>query len=174
MITYRNCDRRFEFLWEAEKQPAARWNRKDDGPVQYLADTPYGAWAEFIRHEEITDEADLVGVSRALWAVDVDVSGTAMPKIPIPVALGDAGSYPACQAEAERIRETGATGIRARSAALKKGGATGFRVEDGYDEGPQRDGFAYVLFGRRPDAVGWPVVLDGRPPAAVLERTRHF
>ena len=110
--------------------------RPRSGPVQYLADTPCGAWAGFIRHEEIADEVDLIGVGRALWVVDVDVSGTVMPKIPGPVATGDAGNYPACQDEAARIRKTSVRGIKAPSAALKGGGATGFRVENGYAEGP--------------------------------------
>jgi hypothetical protein len=49
-------------LWEAASQPAARWHADGEGPAQYLADTPVGAWAEFLRHEGITDEADLSGV----------------------------------------------------------------------------------------------------------------
>ena len=71
MIAFRHCDRRWPFLWESAVQPQARWHGEGEGPVQYLADTPDGAWAEFLRHEEITDEADLAGVSRALWAVSV-------------------------------------------------------------------------------------------------------
>ena len=66
MIAFRHCDRRWPFLWESAVQPQARWHGDGEGPVQYLADTPDGAWAEFLRHEEITDEADLAGVSRAL------------------------------------------------------------------------------------------------------------
>ena len=73
MILFRQCDRRFPFLWEAANQPAARWHADGEGPAQYLADTPSGAWAEFLRHEGITNEADLAGVERALWAVEVPV-----------------------------------------------------------------------------------------------------
>src|SRR5205823_2277822 len=40
-----------------------------DGPAQYFADTPVGAWAEFLRHEGITDEADLLqSCPRDNWA----------------------------------------------------------------------------------------------------------
>ena len=62
MILFRHCDRRFPFQWDAASQPAARWHADGEGPAQYLADTPVGAWAEFLRHEGITDEADLSGV----------------------------------------------------------------------------------------------------------------
>jgi hypothetical protein len=37
--------------------------------VHYLANTPTVAWAEWIRHQEIDDPADLEGVAAALWAV---------------------------------------------------------------------------------------------------------
>lgn len=37
--------------------------------MHYLANTPTVAWAEWIRHQEIEDPADLEGVAAALWAV---------------------------------------------------------------------------------------------------------
>ena len=37
--------------------------------MQYLANTPTLAWAEWIRHQEIEDPADLEGVAAALLAV---------------------------------------------------------------------------------------------------------
>jgi hypothetical protein len=54
MIVYRHADPRFLFLWESAAQPSARWHGLDDEPVQYFADTPDGAWAEFLRREGIT------------------------------------------------------------------------------------------------------------------------
>jgi hypothetical protein len=66
VILYRHADPRFPFLWESAEQPAARWHGPGQGPVQYLADTPDGAWAEFLRHEGIREEAELVNVRRAL------------------------------------------------------------------------------------------------------------
>lgn len=172
MIVYRNCDRRFPFLWEDGAQPEARWNRAGEGPVQYLADTPTGAWAEFLRHEEITEEPDLEGVSRALWAVEVDMDGVVPVSLDESVVTGGADSYPICQAEADRLHARGASGVRAASAALLPGAAAGCRVRGGLVDGPARDGQVYVLFGARPDALGWPVVLDGAPPAAVLHQVR--
>ena len=174
MILFRDCDRRFPFLWETADQPAARWHAHREGPAQYLADTPSGAWAEFLRHEGITEEADLAGVERALWAVDVavDTIAFAAPKLARGAQFGGIDSYPGCQVEARRLRATGAQGVRARSAALRPGGATGWRVEGGEKDAPARDGEVLVVFGRRPDFVGWPVVEAGRPPARLLPRVR--
>lgn len=68
MILYRHADARFPFLWEGMDQTPARWHGRGEGPVQYLADTPDGAWAEFLRHEGITDEEEeIVHVRRAMW-----------------------------------------------------------------------------------------------------------
>ena len=176
MILFRHCDRRFPFLWEAAIQPAARWHADGEGPAQYLADTPVGAWAEFLRHEGITDEADLAGVERALWAVDValDAIAFAVPALPPSAATGGLASYPRCQAEARRLRARGAQAVRARSAALLPGGGAGWRVDGGEKDAEARDGEVFVVFGRRPDFVGWPVVEAGRPPTRVLPRVRKL
>src|SRR5262249_12367623 len=71
MIGFRHTDPRFPFLWEEASQPAARWHAAGEGPVHYFCDTPDGAWAEFLRHEEITDPADLITIRRTIWAVDL-------------------------------------------------------------------------------------------------------
>jgi len=55
VIVYRHTDPRFPFLWESGGQPAGRWNAEGEGPVNTFADRPEGAWAELLRHEEITD-----------------------------------------------------------------------------------------------------------------------
>lgn len=55
MIAYRNSDPRYWQLSVLSTQPAARWHGTGEGPAHYFADTPTGAWAEFLRHEEITD-----------------------------------------------------------------------------------------------------------------------
>ena len=67
MIVFRHADPRFPFLWETASQPSGRWHAAGQGPAHYLADTPFGAWAELLRHEEITDTADLAGVRRAIF-----------------------------------------------------------------------------------------------------------
>lgn len=176
MILFGHCDRRFPFLWEAASRSAARWHADGEGPAQYLADTPSGAWAEFLRHEGITDEADLAGVERALWAVDVSVDAIAfgVPALAPGTEIGGIASYPKCQAEAKRLRAGGAQGVRARSAALLPGGAAGWMVDGGEKQAATRDGEVFVVFGRRPDFVGWPVVEAGRPPERVLARVRKL
>lgn len=90
--------------------------------------------------------------------------------------LGGRGteSYGSCQEEAARLRESGAAALRARSAAMHAGAATGWRVERGFQRGPYREGHVLVLFGRRPAAVGWLIVDRGRPPAEILEFVRHL
>ncbi len=174
MIGYRHVDPRFPFLWEAADQPGARWHEQGEGPVHYFADTPDGAWAEFIRHEEIRDPQDLGGVRRALWAVEIPEVPTTVPKLERATLTGGRDSYPACRAEAHRLRGRGARGLTAPSAALLDGQAQGWRVSRGYQPGPRRDGRVIVLFGERPDLVGWAAVHEGRPEDRLLPRVRHF
>src|SRR5437588_485926 len=96
-IVFRNADSRYPFLWETSAQPPARWHGPGEGPAQYVADTPDGAWAEFLRHEEITDPDDVAGVARSLWAIEVgddELDGAAL--IDDPRSAGGLSSYPAC------------------------------------------------------------------------------
>ncbi|MEP6650091.1 MAG: RES domain-containing protein [Lapillicoccus sp.] len=172
MIAFRHCDRRWPFLWESSAQPPARWHGEGEGPVQYLADTPDGAWAEFIRHEEITDEEDLAGVSRALWAVSVVEPSGVTPDLPEETMTGGLDSYPDCQAEAHRLRGAGVQELEVPSAALRPGTAGGHVVDRGLQQAAAADGRVFVLFGRRPDVVGWLAVDEGRPPGSLVERVR--
>jgi hypothetical protein len=142
--------------------------------MHYLADTPNGAWSEFLRHEEIRDPEDLSGVRRALWAVELPRPPSAEPSLPKVALQGDRTSYAVCREEARRIKTTGAPGLRAPSAALLPGTARGWRVDGGLREAAARDGVVYVLFGPRPDLVGWPTVREGAPPKDLLPRVRHF
>ena len=172
MIAFRHGDSRFPFLWEDDAQPPARWHRAGEGPVQYLSDTPTGAWAEFLRHEEITDEADLEGISRAMWAVRIDDSSFSSPQLPDATLRGGIEAYTSCQDEAAKLRNDGAAAARTRSAALYEGAARGWRVEHGLQPGHDADGQVYILFGPRTEAVGWCVVSQGRPPAGLLALVR--
>lgn len=172
MILFRHCDPRFPFLWESPAQPPGRWNAEGEGPVHYLADTPAGAWAEFLRHEGIVDAADLEGVARGLWAVEIAPRRWAQPRLDAATLTGGVDSYPACQAEARRLRKREARALRAPSAALGPGKAHGWRVEQGEQRGRDRNGVVYVLFGPQPQLVGWPTVESGAPPARVLDLVR--
>jgi hypothetical protein len=172
-IGFRHCDPRFGFLWLSATQPQARWHGDGEGPANYFADTPTGAWAEFLRHEGITDVADLSGVRRSLWVVELPDDGYEAPALPDAVLRGGMASYAACQAAARALRAAGAERLEAPGAALLPGGASGSHatVSGLAAAAPARDGVVWVLFG----AVGlrgWLAVDGGAPPASVLPLVR--
>ena len=173
MIVFRQADPRYPFLWSDASQPAARWHGDGEGPAHYFADTPDGAWAELLRHEEITDPEDLATIRRALWAVEIGDQPTKSVSLPAAVLTGNFDSYPACQAHARRLRARGATRIVATSAALLPGGASGHEVVDGIEQArTARNGRVIVVFGDPEGLVGWKAVDRGAPPADVLPRVR--
>ena len=86
--------------------------------------------------------------------------------------FGDESTYPACRTAARGLRSSGARALEVRGAALLPGCAHGWIAESGrIADGPRRDGLVWVIFGSWP-AVGWIVVEDGAPPAAVLPLVR--
>ena len=175
MIVFRHADPRLPYLREDANQPPARWHDVGEGPAQYFADTPDGAWAEFLRHEEIQDPADLSTIRRAIWAVEIpDDESAAPPALPEATVRGGTGSYHACREEARRLRAGGATRVDVPSAALVAGGAGGQRVDAGLAPGRPRVGRTIVLFGRRPSLVGWRAAYEGRPAEELLARVRHL
>lgn len=158
-------------------QPPARWHDVEEGPVQYLSDTPDGAWAEFLRHEEIREEGDLAGIERSLWAVEVDEDEEriAQPRLFRRLLFGGVETYEECRREARRLRKRGATAIVAPAAGLKAGRAGGQHVR-GTDllDAPSRDGRTLALFGPRPELRGWVCVEVGRPSVRVLALVNHL
>lgn len=174
MIFYRHVDPRFPFFWESSDQPPARWHGPGEGPVQYLSSTPDAAWAELLRHEEITDPTDIATLERSLWAIDVPEPPQARPRLPAETLLGDEPSYAACRAEAARLRDRGATGLLVPSAAVRQQTPSGFRTRGGLRPARQRRESVLALFGRRPDLVGWAACDRGRPRTDLLDRVRHF
>ena len=174
MIAYRHTDPRFAFLREHPPQPAGRWNTPGE-LTHYFCDTPDGAWAEFLRHEEIVDAEDLPTIRRGLWAVEIGDEPPARPELPLPTLAGDAAAtWPDCQQEASRLRSRGEAGMTAPSAALRPGGAHGWKVEGGLRPGFVRNGKVFALVGPRPDLVGWAAVAAGRPGEELLSRVRHY
>jgi hypothetical protein len=173
VIGYRHADPRYPFLWESTRQPGARWHGDGQGPVHYLASTPDAAWAELLRHEEITDPADVLTIRRAMWAVEIPDDPLPQAHLPLRVLRGDEASYEACRREADRLRLAGAPGFRARSAAVVSTMGSGHRVDDGLRPGPARDEEVVVLFGPRPDLVGWAACDVGHPRADLLRRVRQ-
>ena len=174
MIAFRHADPRFPFLWESHDQPPARWHAAGEGPVQYLCDTPDGAWAEFLRHEEITDPADLPTIRRAMWAIELPHEPATSPELPAATLRGGPTTYAACQAEAHRVRALGHRRLETPSSALRRAGARGQGVQGGLVAGPARDGRVIVLFGPRPDLVGWLASAAAHPDERHLTLVRHF
>lgn len=175
MIVFRQADPRYPFLWSDASQPAGRWHADGDGPAHYFADTPDGAWAELLRHEEITDPDDVASVRRTLWAIEIGDEPLKPVSVPTTVVTGGLDTYRACQEHARRARARGAKRLVAPSAALVSGGAAARRVAAGVERVAEpRDGRVIIVFGS-PDALaGWKAVERGAPSADLLPRVRHF
>ncbi|MDQ6853504.1 MAG: RES domain-containing protein [Actinomycetota bacterium] len=172
---YRQCDSRYAFLWGSARQPEGRWHAAAEGPIQYLADTPDGAWAELLRHEEIRDLDDLDGIARALWAVELPELPEARPDLDDAALRGDEDSYAVCQQEAKRLRILGHPGLVAPSAAVRASEVRPWRaVGEVSVPGRPRSATVVVLFGPRPDLDGWLLVDRGTAPSHVLPLVRHF
>lgn len=162
------------FLWESANQPPGRWHGAEEGPVHYFTDTPDGAWAELLRHEEIRDPADLAGIRAALWAVEIDDSLDNKPKLPIDILTGGQETWSLCQEEARRLRGKGVKRLVASSAALLPGCAHGWRAKVGIQPGPRRDGRVIILFEPQSNLIGWVATKEGRPDERLLPCIRHF
>lgn len=175
MIVFRHADPRLPFFWEDRRQPPARWHGPEEGPVQYTCDTPDGAWAEFLRHEEIRTPEDLATIRRALWAIEIDDGESGVrPELPASTMTGGLATYEACRTAARDLLAKGATRLDVPSAALNPGGAHGYRVNAGLRAAAPRDGRVIVLFGRRASLVGWRAVYKGHPADELLGRVRHL
>jgi hypothetical protein len=174
MIVFRQVDARYPFLWEGTSQPPGRWHAAGEGPAHYFSDTPDGAWAEFLRYEEITDPEDLATIRRQMWAVDIGDAPSTPVRLIHAIATGDLDTYPRCQAESRRLRARGARRLVAPSAALVKGGARGTFVQNGPHDAAPRDGLVIVVFGSPGVMVGWVAGEAARPPDDLLSRVRHF
>lgn len=174
-MVFRHADPRLPFFWEDHRQPPARWHGSDEGPAQYTCDTPDGAWAEFLRHEEIRTPEDLATIRRALWAIEIDDAEPGIrPELSVSTMTGGVATYEACRAAARQLRASGATRLDTPSAALNAGGAHGHWVNAGLRTAAPRDGRVIVLFGRRTSVVGWRAVYKGHPADELLRRVRHL
>ena len=175
MIAYRQADPRFPFLWSSPHQPAARWHGEGEGPAHYFADTPDGAWAELLRHEEIVDPDDVLTLRRTLWAVDIDDAPARQATLPDAVMTGGPETYEPCREYAKHSRARGVRRLIAPSAALLPGGAAGRRIAEGTEQpAPPRTGHVIVSFEAADQFVAWKAVERGSPPLDLLPRVRHF
>ena len=173
MIVFRQADPRYPFLWSDPAQPEGRWHAAGEGPAHYFADTPDGAWAELLRHEEITDPEDAATIRRALWAVGIGDEPPHDVSLPASVAAGPR-TYAECQDHARQLRARGVRRIVVPSAALVAGGASGRQVVAGAERPAEaRSGRVIAIFGVPDGLIGWKAVERGSPPADVLPRVRH-
>jgi hypothetical protein len=174
MIAFRQVDARYPFLWEDGSQPAGRWHAAGEGPAHYFADTPDGAWAEFLRHEEIVDPGDLATIRRQMWAVEIGKAPARRVALPADVLSGGIETYARCQTRARTLRAKGVRRIAAVSAALTAGGARGLRVDRGMRPAEARDGLTIVIFGPPSDLRGWVAADAARPAADLLDRVHQY
>ena len=174
MIVFRQVDARYPFLWEDARQPAGRWHGDREGPAHYFADTPDGAWAEFLRHEEITDPGDLPTIRRQMWAVDIGDAPAVRVDLPEATLTGSRDTYAACQRAAGALRRSGVTRLVARTAALVAGGARAVRIANGERDAAPRDGQTIVIFGPPADLAGWIAADQASPSADLLDRVHHY
>jgi len=99
-------DRTIEEMLGCVGQPAeaGRWHGEGEGPAHYFSDTPDAAWAEFLRHEEITEEADLRTIRRQMWAVEIGGAPNVGVQVSDATLSGGPSTYATCQEEARRLR----------------------------------------------------------------------
>lgn len=159
-------------LWVRENSDEGRWHRPVDGPTQYLALSPAGAWAELIRHEGLTTEEEVAEVRTLLFIVRFDQTGVAdyrsFEQADLagfePAALVDE-NYSPCQEEGARLRREGYGGVLAPSAALPGTlnlTLLGARYPVRWDARP-------LL----PSAVPAAAVARGAPPRGVVAQVRQ-
>jgi RES domain-containing protein len=181
-LGFRVCDRRYPFLWQSPGQQAGRWNRAGDEPVHYLANTPTVAWAEWIRHQEIEDPADLEGVAAALWAVLIPDHWTDPDLQPVNLSmelvLGTTAEAAAARlALVDQLKVQGAKGLLAPTAALHQSDAVlpCMRVFEGGEQADDLPIPAHVilLWCAAEQLPGWCCVPEGRPGAELLPLVRH-
>jgi RES domain-containing protein len=172
LIAFRQTDYDVPF-WARSNSFAARWNAAGDPPTQYWALHPDAAWAEFLRQEEVADEATVTLVRRAVWTCRVprgafldlrDAAACATHGIES-VEL-TAADWAPCQRLAARLRDERCPGILAPSAALD--GHTSLTIF-----GAKRA----IDWGRRPtlrSQVPAAVVAVGSPPAGLIDRVTRL
>ena len=112
---------------------------------------------------------------RALWAVQVpDDMPAQAPELAAAVLTGGIATYERCRMEARRLRHRGVAALRAPSAALTAGAAHGRKVDGGLRPAAERDAIVLVVFGARPDFVGWLAAFAAHPRPDLLHRVRHL
>jgi hypothetical protein len=173
VASFRVCDRRFPFLWASAAQPPARWHDAGEGPCHYLGSAPKVCWAEVLRHEEIRDPDDVEDLDCAMWVVGV-TPPTGVPTLPHDVLTGDMPSYPACHAEAQRLRAAEHAGLRAPSAAVLSGQAEVYGVDQTGQHVTQTVAAEVIAIWSTTAAVTGSPIGHGTADPAVLADVRYL
>jgi RES domain-containing protein len=160
-------------LWTRPNSEAGRWHSPEDGPTQYLSMTTDGAWADLIRHEELSSEYEVSLVNIQMWAIKVDqalvVDYSTFEKAEAaglnPETLID-DNLTRSRQEGARLRSLGYAGVLAPSAALP--GARnltlfGARTASSWSQPP-------LLASSMPTSI----VAVGGPPAGLLAQVRRY
>lgn len=156
-------------FWVRPNTLPQRWNLAGEGCTQYWSLSPEGAWAEHIRANDVTTEAELEEVRIPIWVCRLSCMGLidlrqaeARDHYELTAADLTSPDWSACQRAATRMRMEGARGLLTPSAALADAAnVTLF--------GPRRQ----ITFDRRPalaSAVPATIVAIGRPPRKLVER----
>jgi len=173
MIVFRQVDARYPFLWKTRpSRPAGGTATAKAGPL--LRRHADGAWAEFLRHEDIDDPADVKTIRRQMWAVEIGDRPAEQVDLPLNILTGGPDTYERCRQRARAVRAKGVDRLLATSAALTPGGARGLCVRSGVQPGEPHDGVVIVIFGLPDRLSGWVAAVDGRPPDDLLSRVRHY
>lgn len=106
-------------------QESGRWHRQGEGYAQYFSLSPAGAWAEYLRHQSITDASRALEQRRDLWVAHV--TATAIADLSSAKHLRQCGLSPEVatglredsQVLADDLRAAGFDGLLSRSAALE-------------------------------------------------------
>lgn len=156
-------------FWVRPNSIAQRWNHAFEGPTQYWSLAPEGAWAEHIRANDLTTEAELDEVRIPIWAcrlssaclLDLRETGV-RDHYGLTLADLTADDWSSCQHAAGVMRGDRVRGILTPSSALA--GATNVTLF-----GPRRA----IALDRQPalaSAIPVGIVAIGRPPRGLLPR----
>jgi hypothetical protein len=140
------------------------------------------AWAEWIRHQEITDPGDLAGVAAALWAVLIPQEWGTRDLDPVALPLDQVLDISPAAQEARlalvgHLKKQGAQGLLAPTASLHHSDKVlpSVRVSNGSEQ-PEllaMPAQVILLWCEARLLPGWCCVPEGRPGAELLPLVRR-
>lgn len=157
-------------FWARPNSLPGRWHRAGDGPTQYWALTPDAAWAELVRHEQLTTPDDLALVDIPFWVCRTPLSLVVDLRDPneqtrfgLDEAALTSRSWSRCQEAGREIRKTH-RGVLAPSAVLE--GHANLTLF-----GPRRM-IDWMTESRLASTVPAALLAIGRPPDEILGKVR--